>query len=182
MEFLLKKTSVLFDIKALGIEIPVVIDTWSTWNSNKELSQYDVIFKWWPWAVEYVIEQAAPKLGATSAAQTVEKLTQALATSICTTAQTYCKGANQQYKDAGECTTFLTKEIPFGPAYFLGNITHPLSPPFPPPKRGGKTHHSQPTNPTPGKNNLLCRMVHQNMGKPPHPPHNPSLYHHQPPF
>ena len=55
--------------------------------------------------------------------QAVAYLSKILANSVCTTHQTYCNGANQQYEDLAACTEFLLNEIRFGEAYELGMNT-----------------------------------------------------------
>jgi hypothetical protein len=40
-------TRVNFTFPAFNnISLPVVINTWMTWNSAREMTQYDVVFKW----------------------------------------------------------------------------------------------------------------------------------------
>ena len=110
----------MFNFPAINKTIPIDIDSWNTYNAQGQISQYDATFKWWQWAVDYIIQQAMPALNATTPTATVEKLTVGLADSICTTAQTYCTGANQQYANKGECLGYLTQKVRFGQAYELG--------------------------------------------------------------
>lgn len=120
---------VIFNTTGFFLPIPVTIDTWITFNSAKQISQYDAVFKWWPWVIEYVLGKAASKLGTKGLNETVEKLAEALAESICSTAQNYCKGANVQYASIGECKEFLTQKVRFGQAHEAGMsiITHSSS-------------------------------------------------------
>lgn len=111
---------IIFNATVLNIVLPVVVDTWIVWNADKQVLQYDAVFKWWQWAVDEVITEAAPKIGATSANQAVGILTQELATSICATAAKYCTGPNTQYNSTADCHNFLTTGIRFGQAYELG--------------------------------------------------------------
>ncbi|MCJ1465192.1 hypothetical protein MMC07_003808 [Pseudocyphellaria aurata] len=124
---------VIFNTTGFDLPVPVTIDTWVAFNSAKEISQYDAVFKWWPWALEYVLTKAAVKLGTKSLAATVEKFTEGLAESICSTAQDSCKGKDLQYASKSECLEFLTQKVRFGQAHELGRDT------------------------------LLCRMLHKNM-------------------
>lgn len=51
-------TRVMFNLTSLNIIIPIEIDTWTTWNSLGQLTQYDGVFKYWQWLQDFVIEQA----------------------------------------------------------------------------------------------------------------------------
>ncbi|MCJ1424446.1 hypothetical protein MMC29_002334, partial [Sticta canariensis] len=110
-------TRLIFNTTSFNLPVPITIDTWITFNSANEISQYDAIFKWWPWAIEYILGKAAIKLQTKTLAETVEKLTVLLAESICSTAQGFCKDANAQYANVGECKEFLTQKIRFGQAH-----------------------------------------------------------------
>ncbi len=112
-----------FNFTAINKIVPVDIDSWNTYNSKGQISQYDATFKWWQWTVNHIIGEAMPILNATTPAIAIQKLTAGLAQSICTTSQTYCKGFNQQYSSASECFDYLTKKVRFGEAYELGMST-----------------------------------------------------------
>ena len=114
-----------FNFTAINKLVPVDIDSWNTYNSQGQISQYDATFKWWQWTVDYIIGEVMPMLNASTPAAAVEKLTAGLVKSICTTAQTYCKGPNQQYDSGGECSDYLTKKVRFGQAYELGSSPSP---------------------------------------------------------
>lgn len=118
----------MFNFTAINKIVPIQIDSWNTYNAQGQISQYDATFKWWQWTVDYVIGEAMPKLNASTPTAAVEKLTAGLAKSICTTAQTYCNGTNQQYKSAGECYDYLTKKVRFGQSYELGTSSLTSSP------------------------------------------------------
>ncbi|KAL8659976.1 MAG: hypothetical protein Q9226_000139 [Calogaya cf. arnoldii] len=122
-----------FNFTALNLVIPVDIDTWNTYNSKGEITQYDATFKYWQWTVDYLIGAAGVKFGTKTPGATTRALTKAIAKSICGTAMKSCNGTNAQYTSSEECYHFLTRKVRFGKAYELG------------------------------KNTLLCRMVHQNM-------------------
>jgi len=51
-------TRLMFNISSLGLVVPVEIDTWTTWNSLGQMTQYDGIFKYWGWLQDYVTETA----------------------------------------------------------------------------------------------------------------------------
>ena len=102
-----------------NLAVPIEIQTWNTFNKYGQITQYDATFKWWEWAVDFLLETFAQANNYTLP-QTVQVATQALAGSICGTAQTYCNGTNVQYSSSQECLNFLTKEVRFGKSYELG--------------------------------------------------------------
>ncbi|KAH9842133.1 hypothetical protein Tdes44962_MAKER07685 [Teratosphaeria destructans] len=112
---------------------PTEIDSFITWNSKKQISQYDVTFRRLDHFLDLTIANLGRKINASSLAQTMSITTQALANSVCTTHDKYCNGTNLQYESKDACMKFLTQEIRFGKAYELG------------------------------RNTLLCRMLHQYM-------------------
>ncbi|CAF9912586.1 MAG: hypothetical protein HETSPECPRED_000980 [Heterodermia speciosa] len=112
----------MFNFTALNLVLPIRIDTWNSFNAQKQISQYDATFVWWDWAFATLLEAAVPVLGVNSTAQVVQALTGALAKSICSTATTYCKGTDAQYGSTQECEGYLTKEIRFGAPYELGTL------------------------------------------------------------
>jgi len=82
------------------------------------MSQYDVTFRFFQWAEDFLLGTAGQALGLNSTATTAY-LSQALAQSICGTAQTYCTGANQIYNSTSECENFMLS-IPLGQTYQFG--------------------------------------------------------------
>lgn len=126
-------TKFMFNFTALNVVLPIRIDSWNTYNSRGEITQYDASFIWWDWAVATLIEAAAPVLGAKTPEAAEATLTELLAKSICQTSTRYCNGTNTQYASDSACLEYLTKKVRFGQPYELG------------------------------RNTLLCRMVHQNM-------------------
>ena len=115
----------MFNFTALRWVLPIRIDTWNTFNEQKQIIQYDATFVWWDWAFAMLLEQAAPVLKVNSTAQVIQALTGTLASSICSTATTYCNGTNAQYASTQECEEYLTKEIRFGAPYELGTSYFP---------------------------------------------------------
>ncbi|KAF2002109.1 hypothetical protein P154DRAFT_574423 [Amniculicola lignicola CBS 123094] len=113
-----------------GIHMPIVIDTWFTYNDKKEISQYDVVFRWFGYLLQNLLTSLDP-----DPVVGIKKATMALATSICTSEQTYCNGTNSQFGSQNECMTFLTQDIRLGQSFELG------------------------------MNTLLCRSVHEVMIK-----------------
>ncbi|KAG8528622.1 uncharacterized protein KY384_006309 [Bacidia gigantensis] len=124
-----------FTFPILPTPVPLVIDTWNVFNAQGQISMYDATFKWWDWAVDSLFASLSQKYNATLL-QTVQLATQKIAGSICDIAIKHCNGTNAQYESMQQCEDFLTKKVAFGKSYQLG---------------------------TPGRNTLLCRMVHQNM-------------------
>lgn len=126
-------TVVSFNATTFGTIIPVTIDTWIEWNPDGKIAQYDATFRWFEYALDFLLEGTAAKINATSADQVVSYVADILATTICETHDQYCLGPNQQYTDKASCYDFLTKKARFGKAYELG------------------------------RNTLLCREVHEHM-------------------
>jgi hypothetical protein len=48
-------TRFMFNFTCLGLIVPIEIDSWSTWNEAGQVTQYDGSFKYWQWAVDYII-------------------------------------------------------------------------------------------------------------------------------
>ncbi|KAF2770218.1 hypothetical protein EJ03DRAFT_76916 [Teratosphaeria nubilosa] len=112
---------------------PLEIDSFITWNSHKQITQYDVTFRRSDHSLDLTFARFQRTIGASSLAQTLNVMTQALAQSVCTAHDRYCDGTNQQYESRDVCMKFLTQEIRFGKVYEQG------------------------------RNTLLCRVLHQYM-------------------
>lgn len=126
-------TIVTFNISALGVQAPVEVLFFATFNSRGQMSQYDATFRFLEWQFDWLLTLGMPLLHVNTTAAVVDITSQLLAQSICATEVTYCLGDDQQYDSTPACVDFLTKQIRFGTGYELG------------------------------MNTLLCRMVHQNM-------------------
>ncbi|KAK5681300.1 hypothetical protein LTS10_007062 [Elasticomyces elasticus] len=113
--------------------IPVEVGTWITFDSNKKITQYDATFRRFDQVLDITVANVQKEIGASTSSAAVAYLIDALAKSVCNTAQTYCNGTNQQYTDTSSCYTALTQTVRFGTAYELG------------------------------RNTLLCRTLHQYM-------------------
>jgi hypothetical protein len=113
-----------------GIHFPIVIDTWFTYNEKREISQYDVVFRWFGYLLQTLLNSLDP-----NPMIAVQKVTHALAGSICNSEQTYCNGTNTQFESWDNCVDFLTKDVRMGQSFELG------------------------------MNTLLCRSVHEVMIK-----------------
>jgi hypothetical protein len=112
-------TRVNFTFPAFNnISLPVVINTWMTWNSAREITQYDVVFKWFGNLFQTLIASMG---GSTEEASrvTVDKI----ATSICNSHTQYCNGGNTQYSSWDKCYSFLTENIRVGQSFELGMNT-----------------------------------------------------------
>ncbi|KAJ5768914.1 hypothetical protein N7520_003473 [Penicillium odoratum] len=126
-------TVVTFNATTFGVVIPVTIDTWIKFNKDGKIVQYDAVFRWFDYLVDYLLDATATKYNTTYDGA-VSIVTKVLAADICKTHDTYCTGDNQQYPVNGtSCYDFLTEKIRFGKSYELG------------------------------RNTLLCREVHDHM-------------------
>jgi hypothetical protein len=126
-------TIVLFQFPNLQLSLPVEINTWNIWDSNCQVTQYDVTFRYYEYLLDTLLESSTTMAGGTNTQTSMSSLTDGLASSICRIHEEYCVGGLQQYNSTDECNQFLTTQTRFGAAYELG------------------------------RNTLLCRMVHQNM-------------------
>ncbi|KAK3637859.1 hypothetical protein LTR56_013462 [Elasticomyces elasticus] len=89
--------------------IPVEVGTWITFDSNKKITQYDATFRRFDQVLDITVANVQKEIGASTSSAAVAYLTDALAKSVCNTAQTYCNGTNQQYTDTSSCYTALTQ-------------------------------------------------------------------------
>lgn len=96
----------------------MTIDTWISWNSERQITQYDVTFRWFG----YLFETLLLSLDSDPTNATA-KAVNALATSICSTHTRYCNGTNTQYDSPEDCYHFLTQEIRVGQSFELGMNT-----------------------------------------------------------
>ena len=46
-QYISAATRVMFNITSLNLVVPIEIDTWTTWNTQGQMTQYDGIFKYW---------------------------------------------------------------------------------------------------------------------------------------
>lgn len=112
-------TRVNFTFPAFNnISLPVVINTWMTWNSARQITQYDVVFKW----SGNLFQTLILSLGG-SAEEAGSKTVHKIATSICNSHTRYCKGTNAQYDSWEGCYGFLTKKLRVGQSFELGENT-----------------------------------------------------------
>ncbi|PSN58751.1 hypothetical protein BS50DRAFT_682642 [Corynespora cassiicola Philippines] len=112
-------TRVNFTFPSFGnVSLPVVIDTWMTWNSAREITQYDVRFRWFGYLLQTLLRSMDPD---PATAQT--KAAQAMAASICNAHTAHCSGTHQQFGSQGECLDFLTNDIRVGESFELGMDT-----------------------------------------------------------
>ncbi|KAL1597706.1 hypothetical protein SLS60_008192 [Paraconiothyrium brasiliense] len=112
-------TRINFTFPSFGnMSLPVTIDTWMTYNEAKEISQYDVVFRWFGNLVQVLLHTIDADLVKAQAAAT-----QVLAQSVCKTHTKYCEGDNSQYDSEQECNKFLTEDVRFGQSFELGMNT-----------------------------------------------------------
>ncbi|KAJ6024712.1 hypothetical protein N7540_005509 [Penicillium herquei] len=126
-------TVVTFNATTFGVLVPVTIDTWIEFDEDGKITQYDAVFRWFEYLLDFLVEGTATKINATSSDQAIAYISDTLAKTICNTHEQYCTGSNKQYADNSTCYDFLTKSIRFGKSYELG------------------------------RNTLLCREVHEHM-------------------
>lgn len=112
-------TRVNFTFPAFGnVSLPVVINTWMTWNSAREMTQYDVVFKWFG----NLFQTLLSSLGGTYQ-EASRKAVDTIATSICNSHERYCHGSNAQYGSWDDCYRFLTEDVRVGQSFELGMDT-----------------------------------------------------------
>jgi hypothetical protein len=116
-----------------NMTLPVTVDTWLTWNDKDEVTQYDVIFRWFANLLDVLIKALDPS----SPTAAIEKATGAIAKSVCDSHELYCtdpnKPGNRQYESREACMKFLTEDTRLGQSFELG------------------------------MNTLMCRSLHQHM-------------------
>jgi hypothetical protein len=95
------------NIAALDFTFPQEFNMWVTYNSAGEVSQYDISARRVDRTFDYVLNATMAAINAASPVQVLQFLTGVLAKSVCSTANTYCKGTNQQYPDEEHCINFL---------------------------------------------------------------------------
>lgn len=101
-----------------NISLPVVVNTWMTWNSAREITQYDVVFKWFG----NLFQALVLSLGGTPE-EANKKLVNKISTSVCHTHERYCTGTNKQFDSTVECYRFMTEKIRPGQSFELGMNT-----------------------------------------------------------
>ncbi|PSN58880.1 hypothetical protein BS50DRAFT_580384 [Corynespora cassiicola Philippines] len=112
-------TRVDFTFPSFGnVSLPVVIDTWMTWNSAREITQYDVRFRWFGYLLQTLLHSMDP-----DPATAQSKAARAMANSICNAHTAHCTGPHQQYESPSECLDFLTNVIRVGESFELGMNT-----------------------------------------------------------
>ncbi|KAF4172205.1 hypothetical protein CNMCM8694_006434 [Aspergillus lentulus] len=116
-------TVVTFNSTSFGVIIPVTIDSWIEWDTQKKIVQYDATFRWFGPLLEALLKAQAARMNTTDLAVVRAALTQQLADTICQTHEDNCKGENQQYESRDACMDFLTNKTRFGQAYELGRDT-----------------------------------------------------------
>ncbi|WWC58712.1 uncharacterized protein I303_101256 [Kwoniella dejecticola CBS 10117] len=119
----------------LNTTYPIELEAFLTINEQKEITQYDLIFRRWAWATDTIVPQLTPYmahlLGMSNDNSTLT-LQRFLAFASCTVTMTYCDGTNAQYDSLAQCVAGTTA-LPTGQFYRVG------------------------------ENNLACRAVHASM-------------------
>lgn len=89
-----------------------------TYNEAREISQYDVVFRWFGNFLQLLFSKLD-----TDPVVAQAKATAALSQSVCEAHAQYCTGDNVQYESDEECVRFMTEDIRFGQAFELGMNT-----------------------------------------------------------
>ncbi|KAK0487759.1 hypothetical protein IW261DRAFT_1558803 [Armillaria novae-zelandiae] len=112
--------------QTLVVEQPVVFVRFITdllFRTTVKVTSYDAILRrwseFWDYYIPLLVPKTAEELMAANAAgvddtNSTDVVVHRAAADICTEAQTYCLGENQQYELYKKCVHFLTKEVPFG--------------------------------------------------------------------
>nr|XP_019049243.1 hypothetical protein I302_03024 [Kwoniella bestiolae CBS 10118]OCF28173.1 hypothetical protein I302_03024 [Kwoniella bestiolae CBS 10118] len=119
----------------LNTTYPIELEVFLTINDQKEITQYDLIFRRWAWATDTIIPQLTPymaKMLGMSNDNSTLTLHQFMAFASCTQTMTYCKDGSAQYSTIAECLASASA-LPTGEFYRVG------------------------------ENNLACRAVHASM-------------------
>ncbi|KAL5422076.1 hypothetical protein PMIN04_004984 [Paraphaeosphaeria minitans] len=112
-------TRVNFTFPAFGnVTFPIVISTWMTYNKAKEITQYDVIFKWFGNILQLLLSTIDKDPFKAQAKGAI-----ALSKSICASHTKFCLGKDIQYESEEECIRFMTEDIRFGQPFELGMNT-----------------------------------------------------------
>ncbi|KAK0187765.1 hypothetical protein F5146DRAFT_1207088, partial [Armillaria mellea] len=119
-----------FLFETVNLTLPLQIDAVIRFNdTNMTVTSYDATFRRWSQAWDYFIPFLVPKAAEELMAvnttgvdytNSTDIIVHRAAADICTVAQTYCLGENQQYESYEDCVHFLTKEVPFGASWSGG--------------------------------------------------------------
>lgn len=112
-----------FNITTLDTVMPILLDIWIAYDANKQISQYDAVFRYLEYMMDTLMEIASKKYKSPSKVVTQTMLAQVLAKSVCDMEQQYCKGGNKQYRNHLDCMTQLTLQKRFGKPYEFGRDT-----------------------------------------------------------
>lgn len=116
-------TSVMFNFTNFGMQLPVTLDTWITWDENGQITQYDATFRWFGYLIQTLVDATEPLINSTSETDAMAYVAKALANSTCASHAKYCNGTNTQYDSNDDCMNFLLKEIRVGQSWELGMNT-----------------------------------------------------------
>jgi hypothetical protein len=101
-----------------NMSLPIAITTWMTFNEAKEITQYDVVFRWFGNVLQLLLSVVDPNPVTAQAKGAI-----ILAQSTCKTHTEFCTGDNKQYDSEEECIRFMTEDIRFGQSFELGMNT-----------------------------------------------------------
>ena len=118
---------VMFRDVATGFELPMVVDIFLGVDNDGKINKYDATFKRHDWFFDFfdvmIVPFIAKSLNIPAASINETYLytinQQLVAKSVCSIAQEYCTGTNQQYDSYEDCENFMMS-LPFGTSYGLG--------------------------------------------------------------
>ncbi|KAI5480049.1 hypothetical protein MNV49_002014 [Pseudohyphozyma bogoriensis] len=106
---------------SIGVKVPIQIDLTIEFSDDILIQSYDVVFRRWPEAWEYIVPRLAPQLAKelnqTYVAGTTNDtalVVERAAIDICQSAMQYCVGENAQYSSNAECVAYITEQMPWG--------------------------------------------------------------------
>ncbi|GFZ50808.1 hypothetical protein JCM24511_08566 [Saitozyma sp. JCM 24511] len=109
--------------KTLNQTFPVEIGGWFVLNDQGEISQFDLTFRRWAWAMDTIVPQLVPQMATLVGSQRSNAtltLQQYLGMAICLASQSSCNGTNQQYSSFAACESFVST-LPVGSWDQLGD-------------------------------------------------------------
>lgn len=111
-----------FSFTSLGVVMPIELDTWTVFNAQGQIEQYDTTFRRFSELYDTLFKIVMKKLKTESPEEARGWLQTQLATSICNTHERSCQ-SYKQYANHDECIDFLIDKIRFGQSYELGRNT-----------------------------------------------------------
>ncbi|KAG7445665.1 uncharacterized protein BT62DRAFT_896251 [Guyanagaster necrorhizus] len=128
-------TNLLFS--TVNLTLPLQIDVILRFDDETmKVTSYDATLRrwseFWDYYIPLLVPKAAEELMAANTADvdycnSTDIIVHRAAADICTVAQTYCLGGNQQYDSYDQCVQFITEEVPFGASWSGGENASDLA-------------------------------------------------------